>query len=204
MEHLGGSNDARGTVQMRILAELAEHRAMSESLPALAEPLASAAEMLAGSMRSGGMLLVCGNGGSAADAQHIAAEFVGRYLREREPWPAIALNTNTSALTAIGNDYGFEQVFARQVRAYGRPGDVLLAISTSGSSANVLEAIAAARAIGMSVIGLSGGDGGPLAGLCDVCLTVPLASTPRIQEGHIALAHILCGLVEEALCSEKP
>src|SRR5674476_309186 len=112
---------------------------------------------------------------------------------------AIALNTNTSAVTAIGNDYGFEQVFARQVCAHGRSGDVLLAISTSGGSPNVIAAISAARDAGMTVLGLAGGDGGTMAPLCDVCLTVPVASTPRIQETHIMLAHVLCGLVEEAL-----
>lgn len=196
--------DESDLVESRILAAFAEHREMASALDALAGQLARAADMLTEAMRAGGTLLVCGNGGSAADAQHIAAEFVGRYLKERQPWPAIALTTNTSALTAISNDYGCDEVFARQVRAYGRPGDVLLAISTSGESPNVLRAAEAARAAGLIVIGMSGGDGGPLAAACDVCLTVPVASTPRIQEGHITLAHVLCGLVEEALCSERP
>jgi len=192
------------TAESRIRAEFDEHRRMADSFESLVEPLARAADMVAEAIRSGGTLLVCGNGGSAADAQHIAAEFVGRYLKDRAPWPAIALTTNTSALTAIANDYGFDEVFVRQVLAYGRTGDVLLAISTSGESPNVLRAVEAARAAGLLVIGMSGRGGGPLAGLCDVCLTVPVSSTPRIQEGHITLAHILCGLVEEALCSERP
>ncbi len=198
MEHLDDS------IEPRVLAELDQHREMLETLYELAAQTARAAEIIVGSLHSDGKLLICGNGGSAADAQHIAAELVGRYLREREPWPAIALTTNTSALTAIGNDYGFDEVFARQVRAYGRAGDVLVAISTSGESPNVLRAVDAARAAGMTVIGLSGGEGGRLATRCDLCLTVPVSSTPRIQEGHITLAHVLCGLVEEALCSERP
>jgi D-sedoheptulose 7-phosphate isomerase len=128
----------------------------------------------------------------------MAAEFVGRFLIEREPWPALALHANASAVTAIGNDYGFEQVFARQVRAHGRKGDVLLAISTSGASPNILLAIDEARRREMSVIGLSGG-GGAMATRCDVCLAIPSVSTPRIQEAHILVEHILCELVEAAL-----
>jgi len=157
------------------------------------------AEVCANAIAQGGLVFLFGNGGSAADAQHIAAEFVGRYLKERTPFPALALNANSSAVTAIGNDYGFEEVFARQLRAHGRAGDVLLAISTSGDSPNVLRAAAAAREAGVVVIGLAGRDGGTLAALCDVCLTVPVDATPRIQEAHILIAHVLCGLVEDAL-----
>jgi D-sedoheptulose 7-phosphate isomerase len=164
------------------------------------DTIVEAADLVARSMSEGHTLLVCGNGGSAADAQHIAAEFVGRYLREREPWPALALHTNTSALTAIGNDYGFDDVFARQVRAHGQAGAVLIAISTSGNSANVLRAVEAARELRMTVVGLAGGSGGALASACDVAVVVPSAETPRIQEGHILVGHILCGLVEDALC----
>jgi D-sedoheptulose 7-phosphate isomerase len=182
-----------------LTAALAGHREAIDSVEALAPRIACAADLVARSFAAGGQLLACGNGGSAADAQHIAAEFVGRYLKERTPYPAIALSTNTSAVTAIGNDYGFEEVFARQVRAHGRLGDVLLAITTSGDSPNVLAAIDAARSIGMSVIGLSGHDGGAMAGRCDVCLTIPAESTPRIQEAHILIAHVFCGLVEDAL-----
>jgi D-sedoheptulose 7-phosphate isomerase len=184
----------------RVLSSaLAGHRAAIDAVEALAPGIACAADAIASSFAQGGQLLVCGNGGSAADAQHVAAEFVGRYLKERMPYPAIALHTNSSAVTAIGNDYGFDEVFARQVRAHGRAGDVLLAISTSGESANVLAAIDAAHEADMAVIGLSGRDGGKMAGSCDVCLTVPVDSTPRVQEAHIMIAHVLCGLVEDAL-----
>ena len=182
------------------LAEaLAGHRAAVDAVAGLSDDLSWAADLIAKTFADGGRLLICGNGGSAADAQHIAAEFVGRYLKERAPYSAIALHTNTSALTAIGNDYGFDEVFARQVRAHGRAGDVLLAISTSGTSPNVLAAVTAAREAGMKVVTLSGGDGGTLVDDCDVCLVVPVQSTPRIQEAHILLAHVLCGLVEDAL-----
>jgi D-sedoheptulose 7-phosphate isomerase len=178
---------------------LSGHRAAIDAVEECAAGLGRAADLVASAFANGGQLLVCGNGGSAADAQHVAAEFVGRFLKERTPYPAIALHANTSALTAIGNDYGFDEVFARQVRAHGRAGDVLLAISTSGLSPNVLAAVVAAREAGMAVVGLAGRDGGALAEECDVCLTVPVRSTPRIQEAHIFLAHLLCGLVEDAL-----
>lgn len=178
---------------------LAGHRDAVDAVESTAAEISRAADLIASSLGTGGQLLVCGNGGSAADAQHLAAELVGRFLVERQPWPALALSTNTSVVTAIGNDYGFDEVFARQVRAHGHRGDVLLAISTSGSSSNILAAIAAAHERGMSVIGLSGGAGGAMAEHCDVCLTVASSSTPRIQEAHILIAHILCGLVEDAL-----
>lgn len=180
-------------------AALAGHRAAVDAVAGLSDDLSWAADLIAQTFADGGRLLICGNGGSAADAQHIAAEFVGRYLKERAPYSAIALHTNTSALTAIGNDYGFDEVFARQVRAHGRAGDVLLAISTSGTSPNVLAAVTAAREVGMKVVSLTGGDGGTLVDDCDICLVVPVKSTPRIQEAHILLAHVLCGLVEDAL-----
>ena len=178
---------------------LAGHRTALATIESLSDDLGWAADLIARAFAADGRLLVCGNGGSAADAQHIAAEFVGRYLKERSPFPALALNANSSAVTAIGNDYGFDEVFARQVRAHGRAGDVLLAITTSGDSPNVLRAVEAAHEAGLSVIGLTGRDGGALAALCDVCLTVPVKSTPRIQEAHILIAHALCGLVEDAL-----
>jgi D-sedoheptulose 7-phosphate isomerase len=178
---------------------IAAHREAIDAVQGCAAGLGAAADLIADSLAGGGTLLVCGNGGSAADAQHIAAEFVGRFMKDRPPLSAVALNTNTSAVTAIGNDLGFDEVFARQVRAHGRTGDVLLAISTSGTSPNVLAAVAAAHESGLSVVGLTGGSGGALAGACDVCLTVPASSTPRIQEVHILLAHVLCGLVEDAL-----
>jgi D-sedoheptulose 7-phosphate isomerase len=157
------------------------------------------AERIAQALRAGGKLLLAGNGGSAADAQHIAAELVGRLVHDRAPLPALALTTDTSALTAIGNDYGFEQVFARQVRALGRRGDVLIAISTSGRSANILYALKAARECGLVAIGFTGRGGGEMPGLCDLCLRAPSDSTPLIQQLHITAGHIVCGLVEERL-----
>jgi D-sedoheptulose 7-phosphate isomerase len=187
-----------------VLTAIDDHAVTIESLRALAPAIAEAASTLAGCLAAGGQILFCGNGGSAADAQHLAAELVGRFLKERRAFPAIALHTNTSALTALGNDYGFEAVFARQVEAHGRPGDALMAISTSGSSPNVLLAVETAHRLGLVTLGLSGGSGGPLAEVCDICLTVPSTITPRVQEGHILIGHIICGLVEDALCSEMP
>ena len=184
-------------------ASIAEHRAVAALMDDVVPDIASAAEAMIASALGGGTLLVCGNGGSAADAQHIAAEYVGRFLRERRPLPAIALHTNASAVTAIANDYGFEAVFERQVRAHGRPGDVLLALSTSGSSANVLAAVLAARKVGMTTVGLCGAAGGAVAKACDIAIDVPTDATPRVQEMHILVGHILCGLVEEAVC-ERP
>jgi len=165
----------------------------------MAEPVVVAAKRLVTCLRAGHKVLLCGNGGSAADAQHLAAELVGRYTRERRGWPAIALTTDTSALTAIGNDYGYERIFDRQVEALGQAGDVLIAISTSGNSPNVLAAVARARAQGLYTLGFAGRDGGLLATACDLCLPVPHAETARIQELHITLGHILCDLVEAAL-----
>ena len=148
---------------------------------------------------AGGKILLCGNGGSAADAQHIAAEFVGRYERERSALPAIALTTDTSILTAVGNDYGFERVFARQIEAIARRGDCLIAISTSGNSPNVIAAVMAARKIGCSVIGLTGESGKKLASLCDACVLVPSGRTSRIQEAHITIGHIWSEMVEAGI-----
>jgi D-sedoheptulose 7-phosphate isomerase len=192
-----GYIDAAGAADT-VRSALSGHQDTVRAVAALEGAIIAAAEAIAAAFAGGHQLLLCGNGGSAADAQHIAAEFTGRYLTERTPLPALALTTNTSGLTAIGNDYGFDEVFARQVRAHGRSGDVLLAISTSGSSANVVSAMGAAREHGMKVVGLSG-PGGSMAGACDVCLSVPGDSTPRIQEGHILIGHIICGLVEDAL-----
>ncbi len=165
----------------------------------LAERLAAAARLVAEALKGGNKVMFCGNGGSAADSQHLAAELVGRYRRNRPGLAALALTADTSALTAIGNDFGFEEVFSRQVEALGRPGDVLIAISTSGRSPNVLRAVEAARARGLKTIGLAGRDGGPLAALADVALVVPSADTARIQECHLTLGHVLCDLVEAEL-----
>ena len=156
------------------------------------------ADRIAQTLRAGSKLLIAGNGGSAADAQHVAAEFLSRFGFDRNPLPAIALTTDTSVLTAIGNDYGFERVFERQVRGLGRKGDAFIAISTSGRSPNVLAALAAAREIGMTTIGFCGSDGKMLA-LCDLILAVPSEETALIQQMHITALHAICGIVEREL-----
>jgi len=165
-----------------------------------AAELERAIDLIVDALRDGRKLLLFGNGGSAADAQHVAAEFVGRFLRERKPLPAIALTTDTSALTAIGNDYGFDDVFARQVRALGARGDVAIAISTSGKSPNVLRAVQTARDAGLKVVALTGGDGGALATAADVTLRVSASTlSARIQETHILVGHVICELVDQRL-----
>ena len=162
-----------------------------------------AACLITACFRSGGKLLFFGNGGSAADAQHLAAEFVGRFVRERTGLPAIALTTDSSILTAVGNDYGFDRVFARQLEALGRAGDVAIGISTSGNSPNVLEGIKAAKRERLITIGLSGKDGGMLAKEADLTITISSSSTAKIQECHIAVGHLFCELTEEALASGR-
>jgi D-sedoheptulose 7-phosphate isomerase len=171
-------------------------------LEAQGEQMGRAVGLVVEAFRAGHKALLFGNGGSAADAQHIADEWTGRYRRERPPLPALALTANTSDLTAIGNDYGFEHVFARLVAAHGRPGDVALALSTSGNSPNVLEAVREARERGLHTIGLTGKGGGRLAGAVDVALVVPSDATERIQESHMTFLHALCELVDEALFPE--
>jgi len=161
--------------------------------------VARAAALIVESLKAGGTLITCGNGGSAADSQHIAAELGGKFYRVRPGVPAIALTVNSSMLTAIGNDFGYDEVFSRQLEGIGRQGDVLLAITTSGNSANVLKAAECARVKGMKVVGLTGRAGGRLRPLCDLHLAVPSDDTPRVQEGHIAIGHLLCELVESAL-----
>jgi len=164
-----------------------------------AELVARAAELIIQSVKSGGKVLIFGNGGSAADAQHIAAELVNRLNYDRPPIAALALTTDTSILTSVGNDSSFDELFERQLRALGRPGDVALAISTSGNSSNVLRAVAAAAEVGIGTIALAGRDGGKLASAVDLALVVDAHSTQRIQETHITIGHILCELVEDAL-----
>lgn len=178
---------------------LAEHQAVFARLADLRPQVEAAALAIAACLRRGGKLMLCGNGGSAADSQHIAAELTGRFVHDRRPLSALALTTDTSALTCIGNDYAFDQVFVRQVLALGRPGDCLLALSTSGRSANVLQAVDAAVLGGMHTIGLLGGNGGPLRERCHQALVVPSSTTARIQEAHIFIGHNLCALIEEAL-----
>ena len=168
-----------------------------------AATLVKIADTIAGALKAGGKVLFCGNGGSAADAQHIAAELMGRYQSEREPLAAIALTTDTSALTAIGNDYGFEQVFARQVRGVGKKGDVLVALSTSGKSANVLAALDTARELGIVTIGFTGKKGGDFTSCCDIVLNAASDKTAVIQQIHLTAAHIVCGLVEQAIGTKR-
>jgi D-sedoheptulose 7-phosphate isomerase len=165
--------------------------------------LARMAALTAGAMRDGKKLLIAGNGGSAADAQHIAGEFISRLMFDHPPLPAIALTTDTSALTATANDYGFEQIFERQVRGLGQSGDVFLGISTSGNSPNVLRALTAARERGLATLGFAGAGGGKMAGLCDLLLMAPSTWTPVIQQVHITAAHIYCALIERAMFPEE-
>lgn len=177
-----------------------------QAAEALSRPIADAAQALLGSLTAGGKVLVCGNGGSAADAQHFAAEFVGRFERERPGLAALALTTDSSILTAIANDYAYEQVYAKQVQALGQPGDVLIAISTSGNSANVLAAVRAAHERELTVVALTGRGGGALAGALadtDVHICVPHERTARIQEVHLLALHCLCDAVDHQLLGEQ-
>ena len=176
-----------------------EHLSVLQSLHNIDDMVNQAGHILGKSLRAGGKILFCGNGGSAADSQHLAAELTGRFIKDRRPLAALALSTDTSALTCIGNDYSFDEVFARQVQGLGRSGDVLVGISTSGNSLNVIRAVEEARAAGMQVVGLLGRDGGTLLELCDVSIVVPSQVTARIQEVHILIGHTLCGLIEQQL-----
>jgi D-sedoheptulose 7-phosphate isomerase len=186
----------------KIAASIAASIAVKESMlrdVTLLRQIAEAARIITDAMRAGRTLLLVGNGGSAADAQHIAAEFVGRYLKERGALPALALSVNVSALTAIGNDYGFENIFARQVEAFARPGDVLLAISTSGNSRNVVRAVLQAGEMHVATIAMTGANGGMLRSTAGLCLCMPSAETPRIQEAHILTGHAIAEIVEQEL-----
>jgi D-sedoheptulose 7-phosphate isomerase len=168
---------------------------------ALQVALVKAVNCCVKALKSGGKLMFAGNGGSAAEAQHFSAEMVGRFLKERKPLASVALSTDTSALTAIGNDYGYDQVFSRQVEALGRSGDVLIVLSTSGRSKNILAAMRAAAALGIATIALTGREPREMGALADVVLNVPSSDTPQIQEGHLILGHLLCGLVETQFTS---
>ncbi|WP_211872288.1 D-sedoheptulose-7-phosphate isomerase [Plastoroseomonas arctica] len=170
--------------------------AAMEADVALCEATARAASLCTAALRAGGKILLCGNGGSAADAQHWAGELVARFHYDRPGLAAIALTTDSSILTAIGNDYGYERIFARQVEALGAKGDVLLALSTSGNSPNILAAVEAARAKGIAIVGFTGRGGGKMAVLCDLCIRIPSDITPQIQEGHEVLGHALCAIIE--------
>jgi len=185
-----------------ILAQVTEaQRVMSAMLAdeKLISTLEAASRACITSLQQGGKILLAGNGGSAADAQHIAGEFVSRFAFDRPGLPAIALTTDSSILTAIGNDYGYEKLFNRQVQAHGNKGDVFIGYSTSGKSPNIIKAFEEARSRGLICIGLTGNRGGVMRDLCDYLLEVPSADTPKIQEGHLVLGHILCGLVEIAI-----
>jgi D-sedoheptulose 7-phosphate isomerase len=160
-------------------------------------------EWIVESMRHGGKLLIFGNGGSAADAQHLAAEFVNRFLIDRPPLPAIALTTDSSIITSVGNDFSFEDIFVKQIQAFGKKGDIALGISTSGNSPNVVKAVIEARNLGLQTAVLTGGSGGKLTELADLCLNVPSNRTPHIQEAHLWIEHLLCQLVDEALFGKK-
>jgi len=183
-----------------IINQLQDHRKLMVQIEnELSATIANLAQRLIETFQIGNKLLIMGNGGSAADAQHFAGEIVSRFRIERPGLPAIALSTDTSILTAIGNDYGFERVFSRQVEALAAPGDAVIGISTSGNSPNVYRALEMARQAGCSTIGLLGKDGGNIKELCDIPLIIPSHDTPRVQEGHITIIHILCDLIEQGM-----
>ena len=186
------------TIRSEMLGSVAVLTAMAEDA-SIAGTLQAIADACVRALRAGGKVLFAGNGGSAADAQHLAGEFVSRFNYDRPGLAGIALTTDTSVLTAIGNDYGYEHVFRRQVQALARPGDVLLGLSTSGNSPNVVAALEQARADGVVTVGFTGNRNGRMDALCDHLLRVPSGATPRIQEGHIVAGHTLCGLVERAM-----
>lgn len=181
------------------LSNLEQHINLFSGLKELDDPISASIDTISDSFKNGGKLLLCGNGGSASDCQHIAAEFTGRFIKDRKPLAAISLATDTSALTCISNDYSYEEVFARQVSALGNKDDVLIAISTSGNSANVSRAIEDAQAIGMKSISLLGKDGGSIKNMSNISIIVPSNSTARIQEAHILIGHTICGGVEQRL-----
>jgi D-sedoheptulose 7-phosphate isomerase len=199
--------DVDAALSARVAAHFAESANLKQlASKALAAPIAAAGILLAECLRAGGKVLACGNGGSAADAQHFAAELINRFERERAPLAALALTTDTSTLTSIANDYSYDEVFSKQVRALGRKGDVLLAISTSGNSASVVEGIRAAHELGIPVIALSGNGGGKIAPMLipgDIHLCVPHARTARIQEVHLLVLHCLCDAIDFKLFGEK-
>jgi len=187
-------------MQSFIAKQLQDHLALFQKMEAeLTAPVAELAERLIETFKIGNKLLIMGNGGSAADAQHFAGEIVSRFRIERPGLPAIALSTDTSIITAIGNDYGFERIFSRQVEALAVPGDAVIGISTSGNSPNVQKALEVARQAGCTTIGLLGKDGGSIKAVCDIPLIISSNDTPRVQEGHITVIHILCDLIEQGL-----
>jgi D-sedoheptulose 7-phosphate isomerase len=196
------TNDFKHRVRKLIEASIATKQSLLSS-PDVVMSVAKVSEILVNALKQGNKTLLFGNGGSAAEAQHIAAELVGRFALERPALPALALSVNTSCVTAIGNDYGFDQVFSRQIEALARPGDVAIGISTSGDSANVVRAMSAARKMGVHTIALTGYTGGNLRNTVDYCICVPSNETPRIQECHILIGHIISELVEGEMFHEK-
>lgn len=197
------ATDLDALLRARLVEAEAVITAMRESEQCVAE-ISAAAEAVGTAAAAGHKVLLFGNGGSAADAVHIAAEFVGRYLVERRPLPALALNANISALTAIGNDYGFEEIFARQVTALGAAGDVAIGLTTSGRSPNVAKGLEAAGAAGLTTIAMTGADPGPVGGAAALTIAIPSSETPRVQEGHMVAAHTICEWVEEAIGGGEP
>ncbi len=196
------TSDTVQLVVVRVRESLAVKQAILEN-ESLLDLVQEVAQACVHSLKQGGKLLFFGNGGSAADAQHLAAELTGRYLRERRAFPAMALTTNSSCLTAIGNDYSYEEVFSRQIEAFGNKGDVAIGISTSGNSPNVLWGLQIAKDKGMVTVAMTGKTGGKLRQLAEYCLCIPSDQTPRIQEAHILLGHVLCEIIEENLANER-
>lgn len=186
-----------------ISSYIAETVAVLQATAELDHDILRAVEAWQAALTLGRKVIFCGNGGSAADAQHLAAELMGRFLFDRDPMAAVSLTVDTSALTAIGNDYGFANVFSRQLRGIGVAGDVILGMSTSGNSENVVKAFETARAMGITTIGLTGAGGGTMAALSDILIAVPHRQTSHIQEAHIAIGHMICAMVEDSLCSPK-
>ena len=191
-------NDARNSIKASLLETA---RLLAELPPAQIEAIEHAAALMTESVRQGHKIIWFGNGGSATQGQHMAAEFVGRFRKERRPLPSISLTENMASITAIGNDYAFDQIFSRQLEGLAQPGDIAVGLSTSGNSRNVLEGLRKAQALHLKTLGLSGGAGGQMASLCTLCICVPSTVTARIQEVHLAIGHILCGLVEDGLAS---
>jgi len=190
-------------IRKKIIEEaLKEHKKVLSSLEKQIPKIEKIASLCISSLEKGGKIIFCGNGGSAADSQHLAAELVGRFLKERKSLPSLALSVNTSILTAVGNDYGFEKVFSKQIEALGKPKDLLIAISTSGNSKNIIEAVKKAKEKGIKTIGFLGKGGGKLKKLVDISLIVESNNTPRIQEIHILIGHIICEIIENR-CFEK-
>jgi D-sedoheptulose 7-phosphate isomerase len=194
------TTNSQSIAEQRAIAELLEgSEVIRQTADKLAPDIVIVAEEIISVLRAGGKVLICGNGGSAADSQHFAAELVGRFRRLRPSWAAIALTVDASILTSLSNDFGFEQVFARQVQALGRSGDILVAISTSGRSKNVLAAVEVASALGIKTVGLTGEGVSPLGEMVDYHLPIPSSNTAFIQQGHMAVIHVLCELIEDRL-----